>query len=90
MFTLIEAIGRTPPGQVARRVDEFCGNTLPNPLPAVGAKVKVTGTYDITFTKAAGGAAVNPKVGILSAETVEYLEPAPAAAVLPGMKKGKR
>lgn len=89
MFTLIEAIDKQPKGKEgeAKLADEFWGAELPNPLPNVGAKVKVTGTYGVTFTKASSGAASNPKYGIMTAEKIEYLEPPPEKAYLPGMKK---
>ena len=61
--------------------------TLPNPLPNLNAKVKVTGTYGFTSTKATGGAASNPKYGIMTVEKIEYLEPPADKVYLPGMKK---
>lgn len=90
IFTLVEAIQRAPAGKSAavRLDDEFWGTPLPNPVPSVGARVKVTGSYGITFTKATGGAAADAKHGILTADRIEMLEPAPQAAVLPG-RKGK-
>lgn len=89
MFTLIEAIDRAPKGKEgeAKLADEFWGAELPNPLPNVGAKVKVTGTYGVTFTKASSGAAADPKYGIMTSEKIEYIEPPPEKAYLPGMKK---
>ena len=51
------------------------------------AKVKVTGTYGVTFTKATGGTAANPKYGIMTAEKIEYVEPPPEKVYLPGMKE---
>lgn len=85
VFSMIERVDRAK-GQPVRLLDEFWGMPLPDPLPTVGAKVRVTGTYAITFTKATSGAAVSPKTGILTAETVETLEPGPVKATLPGMK----
>lgn len=89
LFTLIDAIDRAPKGKETevKLKDEFWGGEVPNPIPNVGAKVKVTGTYGVTFTKATGGAAADPKHGILTVEKVEYLEPPPEKAYLPGMKK---
>lgn len=88
IFSMIEAIDKAPKGKEAevKLADEFWGADLPNPIPNVGAKVKVTGTYGVTFTKATGGAAANPKYGIMTAEKIEYLEPPPEKAYLPGMK----
>lgn len=88
VFTLIEAIDRSVKGKEGevKLNDEFWGSELPNPVPNVGAKVKVTGTYGVTFTKATSGAAANPKYGILTSEKIEYLEPPAEKAYLPGMK----
>lgn len=44
-----------------RQADEFWGHDLPNPRPNVGAKVRVTGTHGVTFTKSSSGQAANPK-----------------------------
>ena len=89
MYTLIEAIDKAPKGKESevKLKDEFWGADLPNPLPNVGAKVKVTGTYGVTFTRATGGAAADPKHGILTVEKIEYLEPPTEKVYLPGMKK---
>src|SRR5262249_54242912 len=66
LFSMIEEIDKAPKGKEGevKKQDEFWGQDLPNPVPNVGAKVKVSGTYGITFTKATGGAAANPKFGI--------------------------
>lgn len=89
VFTMIEGIDRAAGGKQGevKVADEFWGMDLPNPIPNVGAKVKVTGTYGVTFTKSTSGAAANPKYGILTVEKVEYLEPPPEKAYLPGMRK---
>jgi len=89
LFTMIEGIDKAAKGKegdVALK-DEFWNSDIPNPLPAVGAKVKVTGQYDITFTKATGGAAADPKHGIMTVEKIEYLEKPTDKVYLPGMKK---
>ena len=88
MFTMIESIDKAAKGKEGevKLADEFWGADLPNPIPNVGAKVKVSGTYGVTFTKATGGAAANPKYGIMSVEKIEYLEPPTEKAYLPGMK----
>jgi hypothetical protein len=89
LFTLIEASEKAQKGKEleVKLKDEFWASDIPNPLPDVGAKVKVTGTYSITFTKATGGAASNPKYGIMTVEKIEYLEPPTTKVYLPGMKK---
>ena len=89
LFTIIEAIDRAPSGKEGEVAvdDEFWGVKVPNPVPNVGAKVKVTGNYGVTFSKSSSGAAADPKYGIMTAETIEYLEPPPEKAYLPGMKR---
>lgn len=89
MYSLIDGIKRAPKGEEdkVKLADEFWGGDLPNPVPAIGAKVKVTGIYGETFTKATSGAATNPKYGIMTSEKIEQLEAAPEMALLPGMKK---
>jgi hypothetical protein len=89
MYTLIEALQRAPKGKEAevKLADEFWGGDLPNPLPNIGAKVKVTGIYGETFTKATSGAATNPRYGIMTSEKIEFVEPPTEPALLPGMKK---
>ncbi len=89
LFTMMEGIDRAVKGKEAevKLTDEFWGGEVPNPIPNVGAKVKVTGQYGVTFTKSTGGAAANPKYGIMTAEKIEYLEPPPEKAYLPGMKR---
>ncbi|MEZ4301549.1 MAG: hypothetical protein R3B70_41830 [Polyangiaceae bacterium] len=89
MYTLIEGLKRAPKGKEneVELADEFWGGKIPNPLPAIGAKVKVTGIYGETFTKATSGAATNPKYGIMTYDTMEQLEAAPETVLLPGMRK---
>jgi hypothetical protein len=89
IYSLIEGIDKAAKGKEGevKLTDEFWGMDLPNPVPNIGAKVKVTGTYGITFTKATSGAAADPKYGIMTAEKIEFLEPPPEKAYLPGMKK---
>ncbi|MBI4701053.1 MAG: hypothetical protein HY744_07835 [Deltaproteobacteria bacterium] len=92
VYTMIDAIDRSAAGkeEEAKLADEFWGMDLPNPIPNVGARVKVTGNYGVTFTKATGGAASNPKYGIMTADKIEYLEKPPKLASLPGMKLTKK
>lgn len=67
--------------------DEFWGVKVPNPLPATGAKVSVTGTYSTTFTQASTGAEADPFMGLLSYLEYQVQEPAPELATLPGLKR---
>jgi len=83
MYTLINAIDTKDDAQLQ---DEFFGMDLPNPMPNIGGKVKVTGTYGVTYTKSTGGAASNPRTGIMTWQKQEWLTVPPKRAVLPGMK----
>ena len=65
--------------------DDVWGVDIPNPVPNKGAKVKVTGTYNYTFTKASQGTESDPLNGVITYESLTYLEPPPEAAKLPGM-----
>ncbi len=69
--------------------DEFWGQDVPNPIPNVGAKVSVAGTYGVSFTRATSGVETDPEHGIMSVTKLTYLEPPPQPAVLPGMKAPK-
>lgn len=89
IYSLIDGIDRAPKGKEGevKLTDEFWAVDIPNPIPNIGAKVKVTGTYGETFTRATSGAAANPKYGIMTAEKIEYVEPPTEKIYLPGMKK---
>ena len=70
--------------------DSYWGQTVPNPLPAAGAKLTVQGNYGLTFAKASSGAESDPVMGLLDFAEREVLEPAPELATLPGVKRRKR
>jgi hypothetical protein len=57
--------------------DEVWSVDVPFPLPAVGAKVKVTGKYGYSFTKSSTGIVSDPINGVMTYEKIEYVEPAP-------------
>jgi len=57
--------------------DEIWGVEVPFPLPATGAKVKVTGKYGFSFSKSSTGLVSDPVNGVMTYEKVEVLEPAP-------------
>jgi hypothetical protein len=67
-------------------MDGFWGVAIPNPLPVKGAKVTVKGEYKTTFTKATSGAVADPVMGVLTYDSLEYLEKPTEKATLPGMK----
>lgn len=74
-------------GEKAEANDTFWGKPIPNPLPAKGAKVRITGPYSTTFTGASTGAQADPIMGILTYQKWEVLEEAPELATLPGVKR---
>ena len=57
--------------------DELWSVDVPYPLPAVGAKVKVTGKYGFVFSKASTGLVSDPINGVMTYEKMEVVEPAP-------------
>jgi hypothetical protein len=67
--------------------DTFWGVAIPNPLPAVGAKVTVGGNYSTTFTQSSTGAEADPVMGLIAMQDIKVLEPAPELATLPGLKR---
>jgi hypothetical protein len=89
LFMMIEGIDKAAKGKEGdvKLKDEMWSTDIPNPLPNVGAKVKVTGTYGITYSKSTGGIESNPRYGVLTFEKIEYLEPPADKVYLPGMKK---
>jgi hypothetical protein len=70
---------KDPPKELVK--DDIWGVDVPFPLPAVGAKVKVTGHYGYTFTKSSTGLVSDPQNGVMTYDKVDVLEPAqePAA-----------
>lgn len=69
---------KEPPKELVK--DDVWGVDVPFPLPAVGAKVRITGTYDFNFTKSTTGMVSDPDNGILTFEKIEVLEPAETPA----------
>lgn len=67
-------------------IDTFWGVELPNPLPAAGARVTVSGQYGTVFAKSSSGAVRDDVMGLLTYGALETREPASVAATLPGMK----
>jgi hypothetical protein len=66
--------------------DAMWGVNIPNPLPVKGAKVVVKGNYSTTFTKATTGLVSDPLMGVLTYDSIEYVEKPEELASLPGMK----
>ncbi len=57
--------------------DEIWSVDVPYPLPAVGAKVKVTGKYGFVFSKSSTGLVSDPVNGVLTYEKMDVVEPSP-------------
>jgi hypothetical protein len=71
----------------AEHSDTFWGVKTPNPLPAKGAKVTITGKYSTVFSGSSTGAEADPIMGLLSYESLTVQEPAAELASLPGVKR---
>ena len=71
-------------------VDGLWEVAVPNPLPAVGAKVSVTGAFGQTFYKASFGAEADVRMGLLTYSSIHVVEPAAELATLPGVRRNRR
>jgi hypothetical protein len=77
----MKAYNKLKPGeQPAKPVtDDILNVPEPNPLPAIGAKVKVTGSYSVT--KTVGSDMVSePLGGVMAFQKMDTVEPAPEPA----------
>lgn len=72
---------KDPPKELVK--DELWAVDLPFPLPAKGAKVKVTGKYGDNFSRASSGLVGDPIHGVMTYSKLEYLEPSEAPAAFP-------
>ena len=70
--------------------DSNWGVKVPNPLPAVGSKVTVTGNYGVSFSKASSGAEADPFMGVMDFQEMTIQEPGPELATLPGKKRKEK
>lgn len=59
--------------------DDILNVDLPNPLPAVGAKVKVTGSYNV-FKTVVSDMVSEPLGGVMAMQKLDTTEPAPTPA----------
>jgi hypothetical protein len=69
--------------------DVLRGVRVPNPLPATGAKVRVSGVYDRTFAAVVSITEMDPHMGLITYGQMSTLEPAPELATLPGVRRTK-
>jgi hypothetical protein len=88
---IFDAIDEFDKGKAdAEHLDSFWGVKVPNPLPAKGAKVTVTGNYGTTFSKASSGAEADPFMGVMDFQEMTVQEPAGELATLPGKKRKEK
>ncbi|HVJ91634.1 MAG TPA: hypothetical protein VM580_17650 [Labilithrix sp.] len=66
--------------------DELWSVDVPYPLPAVGAKVKITGKYGFVFSKSSTGLVSDPVNGVMTYEKMEVIEPAPEKVTFKNLK----
>jgi hypothetical protein len=93
IYDAIEEYEKAPNLEKLKEVkveDPVLGTNVPNPLPNIGGKVKVTGSFDMSYKRATGSLETNPKHGILTVSQIEFLEEPPELANLPGMKERKK
>jgi hypothetical protein len=60
--------------------DELWAGDIPFPLPAPGARVRVTGRYGANFMRGSNGLITDADFGIITVDKVEMLERAPTPA----------
>ncbi len=90
IYSAIEEYDKAKGDEKPEYMDQTWGAQLPYPLPVAGAKVKVTGVYSTAFTQASSGIVADPIMGIMSYQSMEYLETPDELANLPGMKERKK
>lgn len=81
-FLKYKTLTAAPPPS-ALYTDELWATTVPYPLPAVGAKVRIKGRYGFTFTKSSAGIEADPEHGVFTLEEAVTLELAPRPASFP-------
>lgn len=84
VYEAIRAFDRRNPSQY---IDGFLGVGVPNPLPAVGAKVTVRGTYGTKVRVATAALEPDTTMGILTYRSYTVLEQAPELGTLPGVTR---
>ncbi len=77
----MKAYNKLKPGEQPTKPvnDDILNVAEPNPLPAIGAKVKITGAYNVTKTVVSDMVS-EPLGGVMAMQKMETIEPAPAPA----------
>jgi hypothetical protein len=80
IFDAMDAYSKLKPGDKPDKPihDEVYDVDLPFPLPAVGAKVKITGTYGVSTHRLANSQVADPVNGVMEMDKIEFVEQAPA------------
>jgi hypothetical protein len=87
---IFDTIEKRKEDEEAEHIDTYWGRPLPCPLPNLGAKVTVTGPYSTTFIGSSTGTEADPIMGILTHTKIDYHEPPPTPALLPGMEEDEK
>ncbi|HEX3346374.1 MAG TPA: hypothetical protein VHS09_17440 [Polyangiaceae bacterium] len=77
----MKAYNKLKPGEQPTKPvnDDILNVAEPNPLPAIGAKVKITGAYNVSKTVVSDMVS-EPLGGVMAMQKMETVEPAPAPA----------
>jgi hypothetical protein len=77
IYDAVKEYDSVKPGEQPKALvkDEMLGADVPYPLPAVGAKVKVTGKYNFSG-RTSGDMVADPNYGVMMYQKLETLEPA--------------
>ncbi|HEY2511259.1 MAG TPA: hypothetical protein VGI39_10395 [Polyangiaceae bacterium] len=77
----MKAYNKLKPGEQPKEAvkDDILNVDEPNPLPSVGAKVKITGAYNVSKTVVSDMVS-EPLGGVMAMQKMETLEPAPSPA----------
>jgi hypothetical protein len=77
----MKAYNKLKPGEQPEKPvnDDILNVPLPNPLPSIGAKVKITGAYNVAKTVVSDMVS-EPSGGVIAMQKIDQLEPAPELA----------
>ena len=83
----MKAYNKLKPGEQPKEPvkDDILNVDLPNPLPSIGAKVKITGAYNVAKTVVSDMVS-EPLGGVMALQKMETVEPAPSPAAFPVKK----
>jgi hypothetical protein len=83
----MKAYNKLKPGEQPKEPvkDDILNVDEPNPLPSIGAKVKITGAYNVSKTVVSDMVS-EPLGGVMAMQKMETVEPATSPAVFPVKK----